>query len=76
MLNELERVALKEDVVEYGLREGDTGTIVHVSTMPQGYIVEFTTMDGKLIGLVDLFPNQVRAIEGNDVKSVRPLVLA
>lgn len=74
MFNELDRVALTMDVLEYGLRVGDTGTIVIVSTMPRGYIVEFTTINGDLIGLVDLFPHQVRALEGNDVKSVRPLV--
>lgn len=74
MLNELDRVALTVDIPKYGLRAGDTGTIVIVSSLPQGYIVEFTTMNGDLIGLVDLFPHQVRALEGNDVKGVRPLV--
>lgn len=76
MFEEHEQIALTVDLPEYGLKVGDTGAIVYVSSDPVGYIVEFMNVAGETIGLVDLFPNQIRAIEASDVRSVRSLAVA
>lgn len=70
MIPELEAVALTEDIVQYGLKAGDMGTIVHV-VPEEGYVVEFVTHSGHTVALLDLEPHQVRRLDSQDIKSVR-----
>jgi hypothetical protein len=71
MMQELERVALTEDVPEHGLRAGDIGMIVHVYGDHKGYEVEFVTLSGDLIALVSVYPNQIRPLENDEIASAR-----
>lgn len=50
----LEIVALNHDVLEYGLKRGDTGTIVDVYEGEEAYEVEFMTDEGKTIAVLTL----------------------
>lgn len=71
-MKELDRVALTEDVPAYNLKAGDIGMIVHAYTGDQpGYEVEFVTVHGDLIGLVAVYPSQIRALANNEIASAR-----
>lgn len=74
-MQELERVALVEDLPEQGLRSGDIGMIAHIyrgpSGEPSGYAVEFVTLSGDLIALVSVYPSQIRQLETDEIASAR-----
>ena len=70
-MQELERVALTEDLPEQGLRAGDVGMIVHVYGDHKGYEVEFVTVNGDLVALVSVYPNQIRPLENDEIASAR-----
>jgi hypothetical protein len=72
-MQELERVALAEDLQEHGLKTGDIGMIVHVYGAHKGYEVEFVTLSGELVALVSVHPHQIRQIAHNEIASVRRL---
>lgn len=50
----LEIVALNRNISEYGLKEGDTGTVVDVYEGGEAYEVEFMTDEGKTIAVLTL----------------------
>ncbi len=52
MIAKLEIVALTEDMPEYHLKAGDTGTVVDVYRDGKGYQVEFMTLFGETIGVI------------------------
>jgi len=74
MLKEHSVVALTVELAELGLRKGDIGTIVYVSETPPGYIVEFNSYDGAMIGLPSLALSDVRLLDEQDVPHARRLV--
>lgn len=56
----LERVQLREDLPEHGLRRGERGTIVHVFETADAYLVEFVDpTDGGTRALAELAPDQL-----------------
>ncbi|GAB1420422.1 DUF4926 domain-containing protein [Anaerolineales bacterium] len=68
-MQELERVALTEDLPEHGLKTGDIGMIVHVYAEQKGYEVEFVTLNGELVALVSVYPSQIRQLEKDEIAS-------
>lgn len=70
-MQELERVALTEDLPEHGLKTGDIGMIVHVYAEQKGYEVEFVTLNGELVALVFVYPSQIRQLEKDEIASAR-----
>jgi Domain of unknown function (DUF4926) len=70
-MQELERVALTEDLLEHNLKVGDIGMIVHTYGNNKGYEVEFVTLNGELIALVSVFPSQIRQLESDEIASAR-----
>ena len=70
-MEELERVALTEDISEHGLRAGDIGMIAHIYNDHKGYEVEFVTLSGDLIALVSVYPNQIRPLESDEIANAR-----
>lgn len=70
-MQELERVALTQDLPEHGLSAGDVGMIVHVYGDHKGYEVEFVTFNGDLVALVSVYPNQIRPLENDEIASAR-----
>lgn len=71
MIEELERVALIEDLPEHGLKAGDIGMVVHIYGGHTGYEVEFVTVNGALVALVSVYPSQVRQLEPDEIPSAR-----
>jgi hypothetical protein len=76
VLKELETVALREDLPDYGLVVGDVGTIVLVHRNGQSYEVEFTDADGTTLAVQTLSPEQVAPVRGRQILHVRPLTTA
>ena len=72
-MEELESVVLTEDVPEYGLKEGDIGTVVLTHREGSGYEVEFTTLGGEALGVVTLLAHQVRPIRQQEIAHARAL---
>lgn len=75
MIRELDRVVLKTDLRDYGLKKGDVGTVVlrHGS---RGYEVEFMTLDGATIAVVTVIPGQIRRINRGEIAHVRRIRVA
>ena len=73
MAKELESVVLTTDLPEYGLQQGDIGTIVLVHGDRKGYEVEFMTLDGETVAVISLLPSQVRPIGRREIAHARPV---
>lgn len=74
MIEELSTVVLLVDVPEHGLRAGDVGTVVDVHTQGipgTGYSVEFVTMGGDTIAVLELEAAQIRPTRSTDIVHVR-----
>lgn len=74
MINELERVVLKEDLEGLSLKAGDVGTVVMVYGAGQGYEVEFMTLDGETLAVLTLTASQVRQVRPGEITHVRQAV--
>ena len=58
-----ERVQLRRDLPEHGLRRGARGTIVHVFESAEAYLVEFVSpADGSTRALAELTPDQLAPV--------------
>ncbi|GJD21782.1 hypothetical protein RIVM261_067380 [Rivularia sp. IAM M-261] len=58
---ELDRVILKTDISDYGLKAGDKCTIVLIHQGGKGYKVEFVTLSGETV-VFSLFAEQVQQL--------------
>jgi hypothetical protein len=76
MIQELDSVILATDLPEYGLEEGDIGTVVLVHGAHEGYEVEFLTLDGETVAVVSLFDRQVRPVGRGEIAHARPMEYA
>lgn len=68
-MQELERVALMQDLPEHGLSAGDVGMIVHIYGDHKGYEVEFVTFSGDPAMLVSVYPYQILPLENDEIAS-------
>ncbi len=73
MIEEFERVALTIDLPEYGLKAGDMGTVVDITSNGQQITIEFFTLDGETFAVVPVKPDQVRRVGRREIASARPL---
>ncbi|MCI0691297.1 DUF4926 domain-containing protein [candidate division KSB1 bacterium] len=71
MINELDIVALTHDVVDYRLKAGDVGTVVHRYDDGDGFEVEFVTAEGKTVALLTLTATDIRPINRAEILHVR-----
>jgi hypothetical protein len=71
MLKELDLVVLNQDLPEYGLKEGDIGTIVYCYADGKAYEVEFVTADGNTIGVLTLKIDELRLFLGEQILHTR-----
>jgi hypothetical protein len=60
------------DISEYGLKNGDMGTVVLVHQGGKEYEVEFVTLDGETVAIVSLFAAQVVRVGGKVTFPVSP----
>ena len=75
MIAELDCVALTVDLPEYGLAAGDVGAVVHVYKGAKGFMVEFTTFDGKTVAVAKVSADQVRPRETKSITLGRSIQL-
>ena len=71
MFKELDGVILTTDFEEEGLKAGDAGTIVHMYPGGDAFIVEFMTLDGDTVALIDVLPSQARPVTSRDITHAR-----
>jgi len=76
MIAELQSIVLTVDLPEYGLKQGDIGTVVLVHRNGQGYEVEFATLEGTTLRVMTLLASQVRAIQPGEIAHARRLEAA
>lgn len=57
-INEIDLVALTQDLPELGLNKGDTGTVVDISASGI-FLVEFSNENGEMIALESLTREQI-----------------
>ena len=75
MIKALESIVLTEDLPEYGLKQGDMGTVVLVHRGGEGYEVEFMTLNGETVAVVSLFASQVRPLGRREIANARPIIV-
>ena len=77
MIEEFKEVVLLRDVPEENLRAGDVGTVVEVflgrDRVPPGYMVEFMTLTGETVAVVDVPADAVRPVGEGDMPQARSL---
>jgi ATP-dependent exoDNAse (exonuclease V) alpha subunit len=71
MIQELDSIILTTDLPEYGLKQGDIGTVVLTHRGGEGYEVEFVTLDGETVAVVSLHAPQVRPIGHGEIAHAR-----
>ena len=74
-IEELDTVALTEDVPAHGLKAGDLGAVVAVYP-PNAFEIEFVTASGHTQALLTLSKDKIRTIGAEDILSVRRLTTA
>jgi hypothetical protein len=76
VIRELDRVVLTKDVAEYGLREGDIGTVVHCYPDGAAYEVEFVAASGRTVAVLTLENGEVRPMDPQEISHARRLTPA
>lgn len=71
MTQELDRIILTTDLPEYGLEQGDIGTVVLVHQGGAGSEVEFVTLNGDTVAVVSLYNEQIRPISSREIAHAR-----
>jgi hypothetical protein len=77
MIEEFKEVVLLRDLPREGLRTGDVGVIVEVfprrDRAPAGYMVEFITLTGETVAVVDVTADAVRPVSDGDMPQARSM---
>jgi hypothetical protein len=73
MIKEHDRVVLKEEVPEQGLKTGDVGTVIHVHKKDKAFEVEFVALDGETLAIATLGASQVRPVHKREITHARAL---
>ncbi len=70
-MKEHDRVVLKFDIREHGLKAGDVGTIVHVYEQGKAYEIEFVSLNGKTLAVATTEEQQVRPVRDREITHAR-----
>lgn len=73
MIKEHDRVVLKKEIPEQGLKRGDVGTVIHVHKKGEAFEVEFVALDGETLAIETLDASQVRPVQNREDHSARLL---
>ncbi len=73
MFEEHDVVILTNDIPEHGLKAGDVGTIVAVLGDGAAFLIEFMTLGGHTLAVVEIPPSQVRPITDRDMDHARQI---
>jgi ATP-dependent exoDNAse (exonuclease V) alpha subunit len=73
IIKEHDRVVLKKELPEQGLKTGDVGTVTHVHRKGEQFEVEFVALDGETLAIVTLDASQVRPVQKREITHARLL---
>jgi len=73
MIKEHDRVVLRKEIPEQGLKAGDVGTVVHVYKKGEAFEVEFVTLDGETVAIATLVASQIRPVQRKEITHARLL---
>jgi hypothetical protein len=73
MIEEFAPIVLKVDLPQYHLKAGDMGTVVDALKGGEAFVVEFMTILGKTVAVVEVSPAQIRRIEQGEIASARQI---
>jgi len=76
VINEHNRIVLTVDLPTSGLQAGDVGTVVHIYQSGKAYEVEFMTLLGETIDVVEVSPGQIRPVQENEIANARKVVMS
>lgn len=71
MIQELDTIILTRDIPQQKLRKGDLGCVVFVHQGGAAYEVEFVTLGGETLGVINLPADAVRAATGREIAHAR-----
>ena len=75
MIREHDTVALTHDIVEYGLKDGDVGVVVHCYADSTAFEVEFMKTGGDTIAVLTLEDSEIRPLAEEEILHVRKVVV-
>ena len=73
MIKEHDRVVLKKEVSDRGLKTGDVGTVIHVHRKGEVFEVEFLAFQGETVAIATLEASQVRPVQKREITHARLL---
>jgi Domain of unknown function (DUF4926) len=73
MIKEHDRVVLKKEIAEQGLKTGDVGTVIHVHKNGEAFEVEFVALDGETLAIATLGASQIRPVQRKEITHARLL---
>jgi Domain of unknown function (DUF4926) len=73
MIKEHDRVVLREEIPDQGLKTGDVGTVIHVHNKGEAFEVEFIALDGETLAIATLDASQVRPVQKKEITHARLL---
>jgi len=73
MIKEHDRVVLRKEIPDQGLKTGDVGTVVHVYKKGEAFEVEFVTLDGETVAIATLVASQIRPVQRKEITHARLL---
>ena len=77
MIEPFKDVVLLHDVPEKSLRAGDIGVVVEVfrgrEDVTPGYMIEFMTLTGETVAVVDVTADAVRPVSERDMPQARAI---
>jgi len=73
MIKEHDIVVLDLEIPGKPLVKGDIGTVIHIFPNAAAYLVEFNTLDGEEVAIIELAPSHVRSVQPNEIRHVRAL---
>jgi len=73
MIKEHDRVVLRKEIPEQGLKAGDVGTVIHVYKKGEAFEVEFVTLDGETVAIATLVASQIRPVQRKEITHARLL---
>lgn len=76
MFDELDVVALVNDLTDYNLKAGDIGTVVHAYKDKRAAEVEFVNGEGKTVALITVKNSAIRPIARNEILHARGIATA
>ena len=73
MIKEHDRVVLREEIPDQGLKTDDVGTVIHVHNKGEAFEVEFIALDGETLAIATLDASQVRPVQRKEITHARLL---